>query len=124
MNVTEKNIECDELYEKQSFTDLKGVQFHVFNPVTIAREPDSERNTKTACTVLVDVMGRTTPVDVDLPDELDTLEKARKNFRPHVVERLKELEQHVREAMREQQQRVQAANAMPPVDDGNIVVPS
>ncbi|MDX1512998.1 MAG: hypothetical protein R3174_04570 [Gammaproteobacteria bacterium] len=113
------NIDTGNLYQEETFTDLRAASVRRQTPVKVDGTPDPERPTLyIGETTLMTQMG---PFPVQFPIEADSLGDAFEKFPDGVKAAVERLNERAKELAREEASRIVVPSAMPQgVQPGNV----
>lgn len=110
-DLRELNIDTDNLYLEETFTDLRAASIRRHTPVKADGTPDSGRKvTYLGETTLMTQMG---PFPVQFAIEAESLEDAFKKFPDGVKSAVERLNERAKEMAREEASRIVVPSAMP-----------
>ena len=115
----ELNVDTGNLYQEETFTDLRAASIRRHTPVKADGSPDPERSTMyIGETTLMTQMG---PFPVQFPIEADSMEDAFKKFPVGVKVAVERLNDRAKEMAREEASRIVVPSTMPPgVSPGGV----
>lgn len=108
----ELEVDTGNLYQEETFTDLRAASIRRHTPIKSDGTPDPERSTTyIGETTLMTQMG---PFPVQFPIEADSLDQAFKKFPEGVKTAVERLNERAKELARDEASRIVVPSAVPP----------